>query len=108
MSMSTGARETLATAQSKDDLGPWISCATFCGRAGHASVRAYGTWDGTTVTLQTAADSAGTGAATLENFSLTANGSKVIEVSYLDFIRVVTTGGTAPAVTVIASPHDRL
>ena len=108
MSMSTGARETLAKELSKDDLGPWISCATFCGRAGHASVRAYGTWDGTTVTLQTAVDSAGTGVATLENFSLTANGSKVIEVSYLDFIRVVTTGGTAPAVTVIASPHDRL
>lgn len=108
MSMSTGAREVLALELGSDDAGEWISCALFCGRAGHASVRAYGGFGGTTVTLETATDSAGIGAATLENYSLTAAGSKVIEVSYLDFIRVVTTGGAETAVTVVASPHDRL
>lgn len=108
MSMSTGAREELGASLAEGDSGEWISCAKFCGRAGHASVRAYGTWGGATVTLQTASDSAGTGAATLENYSLTANGSKVIEVSYLDSIRVVVTGGTGAEITVIASPHDRL
>lgn len=108
MTMSVGSRETLADGQLADVNGAWVSCAKFCGRAGRASVRAYGTWGGTTVTLQTAADSSGTGAATLENFSLTANGSKVVEVSHMDYIRVVTTGGAGAAITVIASPHDRL
>lgn len=108
MSMSTGSRETLATALAAGSSGSWVSCAKFCGRAGHASVRAYGTWGGTTITLQTASDSSGTGAATLENYSLTADGSKVVEVSYMDFIRVVSTGGAAASINVLASPHDRL
>lgn len=108
MSMSTGAREVLAFELGSDDSGEWVSCSKFCGRSGYASVRAYGAFGGATVTLQTAADSAGTGAATLTGFSLTAASSAVVHVSYLDFIRVVTTGGAATAVTVLASPHDRL
>jgi len=108
MSMSTGARETLASELASDDAGDWVSCSKFCGRSGYASIRVYGTFGGVTVTLQTAADSAGTGAATLTGFSLTAAGSAVVHVSYMDFIRVVTTGGAATAVTVLASPHDRL
>lgn len=108
MSMSTGARETLASALAAGSSGSWVSCAKFCGRSGYASVRVYGTFGGTTITLETAADSSGTGSAALTGFSLTAAGSAVVHVSYLDFIRVVSTGGAAASITALASPHDRL
>jgi len=109
MSMSTGAREILGTALGAGASGSYVSCSKFCGRSGYASVRVYGTFGGATVTLMTAADSSGTGEATLTGFSLTAGGSAVVHVSYLDFIKVVVSGGDiTTAIDSLASPHDRL
>ena len=109
MSMSTGSRETLASALAAGAAGSYVSCAKFCGRSGYATVRVRGTFGGATVTLMTAEDSSGTGEATLTGFSLTAGGSSVVHVSYLDFIKVAVSGGDiTTAITATASPHDRL
>lgn len=108
MTMSTGSRTTLTQGLAEGGTSDWVSCALFCGRSGYATIRAYGTFGGTAITLQTASDAAGTGAASLTGFSATAALSSVVHVSYMDFIQVVSTGGTDTSITVVASPHDRL
>lgn len=102
--INRGSRTALCSAQANGVNGSYVCVNDFVGPSGTCNIRSRGTWGGTTLTIQIAEDSSGTGVQTIASASYTADFSQNYTLPRDCYVRVVTTGGAGTSLTVTASP----